>query len=305
MSQLITLLNIAYSTITPLFLIAGTVVFISKKIQLDPRIFSRAIIYIFSPCLLLTTLSTTEMAAAEIGTIVFAVIVSSVAMALLATALAWLLGFERRLASTFVLTAFIMNAINFGLPYMEFAFGKQGLERAVVFMVGQVIMVYTLGIFVASRGESSIGRSLRQVFAVPLPYALSLGILLNLTGWSLPLAVSRATTVLGQATVPCTLVVLGLQLGRASLSGKWLPIIAAGGVRFFGGAAVAYIITLLFGMHGLTQQVFIMQSSMPIGVTSGVLATEFGGDGEFAAAAILFTTLLSAIFLSLLLYFVR
>jgi predicted permease len=42
---------------------------------------------------------------------------------------------------------------------------------------------------------------------------------------------------------------------------------------------------------------------MPVGILSGVLATEFGGDPEFAAATILVTTVLSTLYLSGLLLF--
>ncbi|HID53266.1 MAG TPA: hypothetical protein EYP41_14690 [Anaerolineae bacterium] len=42
----------------------------------------------------------------------------------------------------------------------------------------------------------------------------------------------------------------------------------------------------------------------PEALDTAVLSTEFGGDAEFAAATILFTTVLSAVFLSGLLLFV-
>jgi predicted permease len=48
-----------------------------------------------------------------------------------------------------------------------------------------------------------------------------------------------------------------------------------------------------------------MEASMPAGILSGVLSTEFGGDPEFAAAVILVTTVSSALFLSVLLLLVR
>jgi malate permease and related proteins len=89
-----------------------------------------------------------------------------------------------------------------------------------------------------------------------------------------------------------------------SCAGQWRPLFTISAVRFIGGALIATLLTMATGLSGLTQQVFIVQYSMPVGVSSGVLAVEFGGDGPFAAAAVMFTTLISIIPLSLLLLLV-
>jgi hypothetical protein len=191
-----------------------------------------------------------------------------------------------------------MNSVNFGLPYIEFAFGKAGLETAVVYTVGQVFVAYLVGTYVASRGKSSAGTALRNVLTIPMPYAFALGLWLNATGRSLPGPVLQAGEVLAQGVIPVTLVILGLQLGGANLRGRWRALLAATVTRFGMGTAVAVGIAFLFGLQGLTRQVFIMEASMPAGILSGVLATEFGGDPEFAAATILVTTVLSSLYLS-------
>lgn len=295
------LLQILYNTFTPIFLVVTAVILVNRWVKLDARMFSRGIIYLFTPALLFNRVATTEMSADEIGSVVFAAVVGGVLMAALGAGIARLLRFERALASTFALTAFVMNSVNFGYPFVEFALGSDALDRAVVFTVGQIFVVYTLGVYIASRGERSVQESLKSVFLIPLPYALALGALFNLTDLVVPLPLDRATAVLGQATVPCALVILGLQLSSVSLTGQVKPLAAATLTRFIGGAAVGFCLVWLFGLQGLTADVFILESSMPVGVSSGVLATEFGGDPEFAAAAVLVSTLLSVFFLSTIL----
>lgn len=304
MSATAEFLTIIYSTFTPLILIVGTVLTVSKRVQLDPRTFSRIIIYLFSPCLVLNSISTSEMSGTEMGSIIGATITSGIAMAAVATLIARLLKLERRLASTFVLTAIVMNGLNFGIPFIEFAFGAEAFDRAVIFNVGQIFLVYTLGVFVISRGSGSVLESIKNVFSIPLPYAFALGVLLNVMGWSLPQPAERAVGVLAQATVPCALVILGLQLGSADLKGRWRELWAIAGTRFIVGGLIAFTAATVFALSGLSRQAFIVQYSMPVGVTSGVLATEFDGDAEFAAAGVLFTTLLSIIPLSFLLFLV-
>ena len=295
------MLSVAYHTFTPLFLIIGAVILVSRYIPLDARIFSRAIIYLFSPALVLHSMATTALSANEMGRVVLATMSSGVAMAGLAWLVARLMGYSRHLTGTFLATAVIMNGLNFGIPFIRFAYGEHAYDRAVLFNVGQIFMVYTLGIYVISRGTGSVRESLKNVFSIPMPYAFALGMMFNGLGWELPLPVGRAVSTLAEATVPCALVILGLQLSHARLAGQWRPLWSIAAVRFAGGALIATLMSVLFGLSGLTQQVFIVQYSMPVGVSSGVLAVEFGGDGEFAAAAVMFTTLISVVPLTLLL----
>jgi predicted permease len=196
-----------------------------------------------------------------------------------------------------------MNSVNFGFPFIEFAVGPAGLEVALPFFVGQVLMAYLLGTYVASRGRSSWKVAVRNVITLPMPYAFVLALALNVSGTALPGPILRATEVLGQGIVPAALVILGLQLRSARLRGLWSPILTATFTRFGVGVAVALGIAALFGWQGLTRQVFVLEASMPAGVLSGVLATEFGGNAEYSAGIILVTTLLSTVFLSGLLLF--
>ena len=302
MSSLNEFLNLIYLTFTPLFLIAGAVVLVSRKIKMEARSFARANIYLFAPCLALTSMLNTRMSGREIGSIVVATIICGFCMAAAAWAVAKMLGYDRRMISTFILTAIIMNSLNFGLPFITFAFGAEAESRAVVFVIGQLFVVYGLGTFVISRGTKSFQDSIANVFKMPIPYMAALGIILNLTGNDLPQPVGQAVAVLGRASVPCAMVILGLQLSTANMRGRWKGLIGITLTRYGIGATIAFFVATLMGLTGLTLRVFILIYSMPVGVTSGVLATEFDGDAEFAAAGVLFTTLLSIIPLSLLLF---
>ena len=304
MNQISELLSIIVNTVLPIFLIVGATIILSRYRTIDVQTLSRISIYLFSPALIISSISESDIASGELITIVIAAMALCVVMAIIGSGIARALNYERAMASSFILTAFIMNSVNFGLPYIEFAFGKEGLEPAVTFGVGQVLVAYLIGTYVASRGEGSIKTAVRNVLTIPMPYAFVIALGLNLSGYALPSPIMKAAHVLGQGIVPAALVILGLQLSSAKLKGRWSPILVAAFTRMFIGAAVAFGIALIFGLQGLTRQVFIMEASMPAGILSGVLSTEFGGDPEFAAAVILVTTVASAIFLSGLLLIV-
>jgi predicted permease len=301
----VTLLDIVSNTLLPIFLIVGLGILVERRLTVDPRTLSRAVIYLFSPCLILGSIARSDLQADEIGLILAMAALSTVAMAGVGWVLARLGRFDRKLTSAFMLSVVLINAGNYGLPLNEFAFGAGGLQRAVVFFVVTAFTANTLGVYLASRGEASVRRSLLNVFTVPLPYATALGLVLNMGGLTLPLPLDRAVTVLGQAAVPCMLLILGLQLSRSSVKGRTGPLLLAAAARLLVAPLVAVAVAALLGLTGLTRQVSIVEASMPSAVLAGVLATEFGSDAEFATAAILVSTLASVVSLSVLLFLLK
>jgi predicted permease len=294
-------LGVAYNVLAPIFLVIGLAVLLDRLFAPDPRAFSRAVIYLFSPCLVFDGIARSNLRAHELGLIVAVAAVSSLVMALVGWGLARLFRFDRRLESAFILSIVLVNAGNYGLPLNEFAFGAAGLQRAIVYYVVTAVVANTLGVYLASRGAASVGRSLLNVLMVPLPYATALGFVVNMTAIQLPVPVARMVSLLAQAAVPCMLLILGLQLSRTSVKGRIGPIALAAVTRLGIAPLVAFPLVMLLGLSGLAGQVSIIEASMPTAVMGGVLATEFGSDAEFTTAVILVSTLASIISLSVLL----
>jgi predicted permease len=294
-------LGVAYNVLAPIFLVIGLAVLLDRLFAPDPRAFSRAVVYLFSPCLVFDGIARSNLRAHELGLIVAVAALSSLLMALVGWGLARLFRFDRKLESAFILSIVLVNAGNYGLPLNEFAFGAAGLQRAIVFYVVTAVVANTLGVYLASRGAASVRRSLLNVLMVPLPYATALGFVVNVTATQLPLPLARMVSLLGQAAVPCMLLILGLQLSRTSVKGRIGPIALAAATRLGVAPLVAFGLVMSLGLSGLAGQVAIVEASMPTAVMGGVLATEFGSDAEFTTAVILVSTLASIVTLSVLL----
>ena len=295
------LFGVLYNVLAPIFLIIGLAVLLDRRFALDPRVFSRAVIYLFSPCLVFGGIARSELKADELGQILAMAALSSLLIALVGWGETRLFRLDRKLASAFMLSVVLVNAGNYGLPLNDFAFGQAGMQRAIVFFVVSAMISNTLGVYLASRGAASVRRSLLNVLTVPLPYATVLGFLVNIKGIALPLPLDRAVTILGQAAVPGMLIVLGLQLSRTSVRGRVGPILLATVTRLGVAPLIAIALATLLGLSGLTRQVSVIQASMPTAAMAGVLATEFGSDAEFTSAVILVSTLVSIVTLSILL----
>jgi predicted permease len=293
--------NIVANTLLPIFLIVGLGVLAERRLGVKPRAFSRVVVYLFSPCLVLGSMASSELVAEELGGIMGSAVLMSILMTAIGSALARLLHLDLKSASAFTLSVVLVNAGNYGLALNEFAYGSAGVERAVAFFVVTAMVGNTLGIYLASRGAASVRRSLLNVLTVPLPYATALGLYLNLSGRSLPLPIVRAVNVLGDAAVPCMMLVLGLRLSQTVVKGRLGPIALATGVRLVIAPLIAFPLTAALGLTGLARDVSIIEASMPTAVMAGVLATEFGGDAEFVTAVILVSTVASALSLGILL----
>lgn len=293
--------EISTNIIGPIVLIVIAAVAVDRVFKPDPSGLSRLVIYLFSPFLVLDGLANSELTAGEAGQLIAMAAIVSCVIGVAAWWVARLSRFDRKLASSFVLTAVLINAGNYGIPLNHFAFGEAGADRAIIFFVVTVLVSNTAGIFLASRGSVSTRRALLNVAWAPLPYAAAIGLALNLADVEMPVPVARAVSTLGDAAIPAMLAILGIQLSRASIKGQIKPIVMASGMRLIISPLIAFALVLPLGLSGLTRQVAIIQAAMPTAVISGVLATEFGGDVDFVTGVILVSTVASIVTLSVIL----
>jgi predicted permease len=297
--------DIIYTIILPIFLVVGTTALIDFKLDINPRAMSRMLVYLFMPALVFHSLAFMDIPADEATQLLIATIISSMIMAALSYGLARLLGYDRQLESAFVLSVALINAGNYGIPFNRLAFGDAGESRAILCYVASAILVNSFGVFVASRGSVSTREALLNMFRVPLPYAAALGLFVNVTNFDLPDPLIDSLDLAGQAAIPGMLAVLGIQLSRtlqnSGIQTRLSSVLAASGLRLLVAPVIAVGMALVFGFSGVARDVFILEVSMPTAVLSGVLALEFGSDAEYVAATILISTLASIITLSVLL----
>jgi predicted permease len=285
----------------PIFLAAGTGYLLSRWLRADPRTLSQVTFYIFSPCLIFEVLIENQVSENEIIKMLL------LAWGVLAVIglLTWLTGkafkFERKMLVAIMLTSIFMNSGNFGMSFNQFAFGQAGLAQSGVFFVATSIATYTVGIFIASMGEASPSRALLNLLKVPAIYAVLLAVVCMHTGWKLPQPIQRTTQLLGDASIPAMLVLLGMQLAALQWNGQIRPLLFANSLRLLVAPLVALGLVLVLGLDGLSRQVGVLEASMPSAVMTIVLATEYDVEPAFVSAAVFTSTLASAFTLTPLL----
>ena len=292
---------ILWKVILPVFLIIALGYLLERRLSLDVRPISQVIFYALGPCLVFSSTATSSVSGTDIWKIVSFTLLTTLAMGLLSWAVARALRFSRAMESAFLLTTLFINAGNYGLPVNLFAFGQDGLERAAIFFTVGALLTSSVGVYLASRGQASGLDALRNAFKAPIVYGALAGFVVNLAAITVPEPVAKAVDLVGGASVPLMLLLVGAQLAKTSSASELKVIGLATFVRLVAAPAMALVLAAWLGLTGVTRQVCVIQASMPTAVTTTILATEFEAEPQFVASVVFVSTLVSVITLTLLL----
>ncbi|MBN1658136.1 MAG: AEC family transporter [Anaerolineae bacterium] len=298
-------MSVLINVVLPVFLVAGVAALAQRWLNLEARTLSRAVFYIFGPALVFDSLVTTAVGDGDIGRIGLTVLAATGLLWLVGLTAGWLLRLERPTQAAFLTAILLANTGNYGLSVNLFAFGDQGLAWAAVYFTVGTVVTSGLGVYLSAAGRAPASLALRRVVTVPMLYAALLGLAFNLAGWQFPEPVSKAMHLLGQASVPVMLAVLGLNL-VATFRGEsngvhWRALAALTLLRLALAPLLTWAITGVVGLEGLARDVTVVESAMPTAVMTTILATEFESDAPFASLAVLVTTLASLVTVTTLL----
>jgi predicted permease len=200
-----------------------------------------------------------------------------------------------------LITSIFANAGNFGLPVTSFAFGETALAYATLFFVTNAVLTNTAGVVIISMGSTNFKKALSNLFKIPVLYALILAILVMSMGWRVPLPVDRTVKILGDASIPTLMVLIGVQFHSVKLKGKIIPLTLASVMRLLVSPTLALGLSAIFGLYGPARQAVVLEAAMPAAVLNTVLATQFDTEPTFVTEVVAVTTILSAFTLTPLL----
>lgn len=299
------LIAIFANNIAPVLIVAGVGYLAGRALKIESQSLGKLIFNVFSPALVFYSLYNNQIEGHEFGLLLLIVGVFQVIMAALAYVVVRFQRTDKIERATVVLSAFCLNAGNYGLSIVAFAFGEAVLARAVVVWIGNTILNYSLGVFIASSGSLPARHSLQNVLRVPAFYATAAAFLLRGLNVTLPPMIFNAVGVLKDAAIPAMLVLLGLQLSESVRLSR-LALISTGVIlKLLIGPLVGFGLALLFGLDSLGTTAFLLQASMPTAVMTLILAKEYRLDETLMTSLIMVTTLLSPLTLSVLILLLK
>lgn len=299
--------SIFLNNLLPVFLCAGAGFALGRAFTPDIKTVTRLSFYIFGPCLVFTTLTQAEVTGGEFAQLALYTLLAVGIMIGLAGLAGLALRAERRALATLVIASVFANGGNYGLAATRFAFGDEALARAVVFFVFSTVGLYTVGIFIASLGKQTARQALGQVVAVPAFYSLVAAGVVRGTGWPVPVFLDRAITLLGEASIPLMLVILGLQMAQMRAWPRTrLPLIgAAVALQLVVAPLVALGLAHALGLTGAARQAAVLQTAMPAAVVTTILALQYDLDAELITGVVIVSTLLSPLTLTPLIAYLQ
>jgi predicted permease len=301
----LSLVSIFLSDLLPIFLIAGVGFVLARYLGASVQTLSRVSFNALAPCLVFSQLVTSPVTGLDFGRMALFCVLTMLAMALVARMVAFGMKLDRASVSAFLLVVMFSNGGNYGLPVVLFAFGRDALSHASVYFVTSAVLVYTVGVLLAASGRRSVRRALRGLLKVPAAWAVVAAAMVLVSGLTMPLTLMRPITLLGDAALPMMILVLGMQLERASLPER--PRVVA--VAVILSLAVAPIVALamasLLGLAGPARQAAVLQASMPTAVVTTILALEYDVMPTFVTSVVLLATVLSPLTLTVLIAYLQ
>jgi predicted permease len=299
------LVAIFLSDILPIFIIAGIGFLLARWLDASVKTLAHVVFYALVPCLVLNLLLTSRMTGLQVGRMVAMAILVALTMGLIGRLAAIPLRLTRPELSGFLMVVMLSNGGNYGLPVVLFAFGRDALSHATVYFVTSSVLTYTVGVFLAASGRRTPGSALKGIIRVPAIYGLMIGAVIIALGLPVPLAIMRPVGMLSDASLPMMILVLGMQLERASYPDRLLPVMAAVALSLLVAPVVALGLARLLGVAGPARQAGVVLASMPVAVVTTILALEYDVAPAFVTSAVLASTVLSPLTLTPLIAYLR
>jgi hypothetical protein len=301
----LSLFSIFLSDLLPIFLVASVGFVLARYLGANVQTLSRVSFNALAPCLVFSQLVTSPVTGLDFGRMALFCVLTMLAMALVARLAAAGLKLDRPSVSAFLLVVMFSNGGNYGLPVVLFAFGRDALSHASVYFVTSAVLVYTAGVLLAASGRRSVRRALRGILKVPAAWAVVAAAMVLASGLTMPLALMRPITLLGDAALPMMILVLGMQLERATFPERPRVVAVAVTLSLAVAPVVALAMASLLGLAGPARQAAVLQASMPTAVVTTILALEYDVMPAFVTSVVLLATLLSPLTLTVLIAYLQ
>ena len=289
-------LILSFNVVLPLFLCIALGYFLRRIGMMQDAVRSglnQLSFRVFLPFYLFCNIYTTDMAAAfDLKLILFGVIALLVLFAVLMVVIP-MVEKENRRRGVLVQGMFRGNFALFGLPVALSLCGEAGLGPTSL-LVGVTVPVFNVLAVVALEtfrgGKPDLRKILRGIATNPLIISSLLGIACNLLQVKLPEAVLKSVSDLGRTATPLSLVALGASFTFASAARfrRQLTIGVVG--KLIISPAIMVTIAAMMGLRNDTLVPLLIMFGAPTAVSSFPMAQQMDGDGDLAAALVVFTS---------------
>ena len=292
-------------TLLPVFLLIALGYGLTRAGALPPELWrgvERLGYYVLFPALLVQTL-----VASDIGSLPLSAMAATMIGAFLAVALGLLalqtqvmarLAFAGPGFSSLFQSATRWNSF-IALPILAKLQGPQGVALVAVIMAALVPVANVFAVMVTARNahgpKPSLPTTVKLVLRNPFIIAIVFGLFINFLHVPVYQPVLATFSLLGGASIPTGLLVVGAGMAEVPLTRMQRAVWASAALKLVVTPLLALALALAFGMSGPALLACLVCAGVPTAMSGYVLARQMGGDAPLLAAAITVQTVLSAI----------
>lgn len=292
-------MTVLLPAVVPVALIILIGVIAQRYLSLDQSTISQLTLYVLIPALIGDKLYRTTVTLEGATGLVVGFVITSALLYLLVLGINHWGKLPDTVGKSLLATTVFGNVGNLGLPMNTFAFGEEGLERAIICLITSAILLFSVVPPILKGGGWVYG--IRLTLKLPMFWAMIAGITFHLLQVDFPYRLDAGIEQLGKASIPIALLMLGMQLASTRFSlGKYE--LFATGLRLGVAPAIALGVGIMLQLTGLDLKVLVLQTAMPAAVNNVLMAGEFGGEAGRVARTVVVSTLFSFISLPLMLW---
>lgn len=310
--MLANLADIFVNVILPILVMVAMGAGIQRLWPMDVGTLARLNIYLLVPTFLFVRVSESTLSWLDIGGIAAAVLIPMTVLGALVFAVMRLRRASGGVTAVVLVGGLIFNAGNFGLPVAELMYMGRGTHfpgmqaptdgvavQALVVMMSN-LSIWCIGYVVLALAKGhSWKQALLGYFKLPMIYVLVAALAMREVGWTLPHWLDYPLRTIALGVVPIALITLGAQLARR---GRWPNLRIVGPVMAlklaaFPAVTAATVWTL--GLWPWPGAQLVIASAAPTAVNTLLITLEVDGDAEQAADCVFWTTLCSAVTVTL------
>lgn len=280
---------------------------LQKKFQLNVQTLARLNIYFLVPAFIFVKLYSTKISVQLFGNIFLFFVLYVILLFIISHFVGKMLKLGKGEKTTFSNSVVFFNSGNYGVPVNDLVFKSDpfAMSIQVIMLTLQNIFLFSYGIFSLQSVKIGKLQAILGYFKMPVLYAMLAGITLNYFNVSVPSFIWVPANYIADAMIALALFTLGAQVAQIKFTSALSTLYYSLALRLAIGPMIALGIIYIFKVDGLTAQALLIGSAMPTSVNSAVIAQEYDNHPDLAAQIVLFSTLVSAVTVSLVIFMAR
>lgn len=278
-----------------------------KKFLLNVQTLARLNIYFLVPAFIFVKLYSTKISVNLFGQVFLFFILYVVILYIISHFIGKMIRLEKGEKTTFSNSVMFFNSGNYGVPVNDLVFRSDpfAMSIQVIILTLQNIFLFSYGIFSLQSVRVGKLQAALGYFKMPVLYAMLAGVSLNYFDVAIPSFIWVPANYVADAMIALALFTLGAQVAQIKFTSALSTLYYSLTIRLAIGPLIALAIIYIFQVEGIVAQALLIGSAMPTSVNSAVIAQEYDNHPDLAAQIVLFSTLISAVTVSIVIFMAR